>query len=96
MKRQSVHQLWKLKRQHPNLIEKLNSVLLHEGGAGAVLYPYNSQDETIVALAGEGMSDEMIAAKTGTSVEEVRNAIEAPGNYMSEAEFLARFCLEAK
>jgi hypothetical protein len=45
------------------IIEAINSVLLDEGGAKAVLFPYNSLEQQILCFWGEGMKPEDIAIK---------------------------------
>jgi hypothetical protein len=45
------------------LIQAVNSVLLDEGGVGAVLYPNNSPDQQILHFWSEGMNPEDIAKK---------------------------------
>ena len=50
--------------------------------------------QAIIALHREGIPPETIADKIGCSVDVVEDAIEAPGNYMSEAEYFA--IMEAK
>lgn len=46
-------------------IQLINKVLLHEGGARAVLYPYNGLKDEILQLWGEHMAPKDIAAKLG-------------------------------
>ncbi|MFO7995696.1 MAG: hypothetical protein R6U93_00885 [Dehalococcoidia bacterium] len=89
MKQASISKLYRLKVERPELTERINSVLLAEGGAGAVLYPYNNMEEQVVALSGEGMSDYQIAQKLGIDIHFVRNAVEDPTNYMDEKEYRA-------
>ena len=50
--------------------------------------------QSIIALDKEGIPPETIADKIGCSVDVVYDAIEAPGNYMSEAEYFS--IMEAK
>lgn len=46
-------------------ITKINSVLLREDGTKAVLYPYNSLQETILQLWDEARDPKYIAEKLG-------------------------------
>ena len=63
----------------------INKVLLAEGGSKAVLYPYNSLEETIIQLWGEAMSPRDIATKVGLDEEDgeeiVLCVIEDQSNY---------------
>ena len=90
MKDQSIRTLFQVKQmvlECPHLpcsqgvIERVNSVLLHEAGPRAVMYPYNNQDETVLELWHEGMMPDTIAQKTGIPQDIVEGIIEAPGNY---------------
>jgi len=71
MKLESIKRLHQVKKtlvregNHCELIEEINSVLLHENGIGAVLYPYNNLKEQIENLQREGMPTEAIILKVG-------------------------------
>ena len=61
MKKQSIHDLWTIKQMVKDcpkcgtaIIEKVNKVLLEEGGAEAVLYPHEEEmDEAFMELPEE-------------------------------------------
>ena len=67
-------------------IQLINSVLLDEGGTKAVLYPYNSLEETILQLWGECMKVEDIAIKTGVDVDIVQCVVENQANYEEDVD----------
>ena len=65
--------------------ETWGTLALEERSAEAEL----DLSKSIIALHREGIPTETIADKIGCSVDVVEDAIEAPGNYMSEREYLA-------
>lgn len=80
-----------LKTQLPEvsgkMVSLINKVLLSEGGARAVLFPYNDQKEMILQLWGEAMCPKDIAAKLGLGEdgeEVVLCVIEDRENYKEE------------
>jgi hypothetical protein len=66
------------------MIEDINEVLLDEGGAKAVLYPYNSMKEQIIALWGEATAPKDIASKLCLEEDVVLCVIEDESNYPKE------------
>jgi hypothetical protein len=67
------------------ITETLQTIALEEGAANADL----DLAKEIIALHKEGIPPETIADKIGCDVDIVWDAIEAPGNYMSEHEYFA-------
>lgn len=73
MKMRSVKNLylvkqWILRESPPDahkMVGTINNVLLDEGGAQAVLYPYNPLLDEVKTLWGQGMKPVDIAAKLG-------------------------------
>ena len=59
------------------IIEEINSVLIAEAGASAVLYPYNSMTTEILALWKEHMAPKDIALKLGLEEDVVTSYLEA-------------------
>ena len=71
-------------------LQAINSVLLEEQGAGAVLYPYANETAGVLSLWNtEGMMPAAIALKTGIPEDVVEDIIEDPANYLKGKEQLA-------
>lgn len=62
------------------IIEEINSVLIEEAGAAAVLYPYNQMNTEILALWKEHMAPKEIALKLGLDEDVVSSFLEAQGD----------------
>ena len=84
LKQENIRKLYLTKKQvkdNPKAVELINSVLLSENGAKAVLYPYNDQVELILSKWAEAKSPEKIAEQLNIDEEVVLCVIEDPKNY---------------
>lgn len=98
MKPQSIHRLFRVKKLvlqamstscRDMALQAINSVLLDEEGADAVLYPYANETTGVLSLWCEGMMPKAIALKTGIAQDIIEDIIEDPANYLRGREQLA-------